>query len=94
MEGLQDGAGAGLTDGGQMRVDDGRVEGLVPEVLTDLAQGDAFFEQVGGVGMTQAVDGGGGVDAAGQARSSLTMPGPRGTKRSLPPLPLRTWSRG
>ena len=44
VKGGQGSLGAGLADGSQMRVDDGGVEGFVSQILTDLPQGDTFFE--------------------------------------------------
>ena len=75
MEGLiergQGRLGAGLAERRQVGVDDGRVQRLVPEILADLAQAHAFFEQVGGVAVAQAVRGGSGVDAAGGASQPI-----------------------
>ena len=58
MEDLQGGPGLGLADGGQVRVDDGGVQRLVTQVLADLAQADAFLQQMGGVAVAQRVRGG------------------------------------
>ena len=41
--------GAGFADVGQMGIEDGGVEGLVPQIGADLAQGNTFLQEVGGV---------------------------------------------
>lgn len=38
-----------------MGVDDGGVERLVPEIVADLPQTDAFFQEVSGVRMSQRI---------------------------------------
>ena len=53
VEFVQNDLGARFADVGQMRIDDGGVEGLVTEILADLAQGDALFQEVRGVRMAQ-----------------------------------------
>ena len=52
VEGGQGHLGARLADVGQVGVDDGGVERLVTQVGADLAQGDAFLQEVGGKGVT------------------------------------------
>ena len=49
VEFVQGYLGAGLADVGQMGVDDGGVEGFVTEIGADLAQRDAFLQEVGGI---------------------------------------------
>src|SRR5207245_10689188 len=49
----QGGLGAGFADGGEMGVDDRGVEGLVSQVLADLAQRDTFLQQVCRVAVAQ-----------------------------------------
>src|SRR5208282_1372723 len=72
IEGVERGLRARLADGRQMRVNDGGVQRLVAEILADLAQRNAFFQQMGGVTVTEAVGGGGRVDAAGGAGQAVS----------------------
>src|ERR1039458_1380138 len=65
VESVQSQLGAGFADVGQVGIEDGGVEGLVPQIGADLAQGNAFLQEVGGVAVAQGVRGGTGVDAAG-----------------------------
>ena len=51
MKSLESRASLGLTQGGEVGIDDGGVQGLVAEVGADLSETDAFFEQMRGVGM-------------------------------------------
>src|SRR5215831_9461807 len=53
---------AGLANGRQVCVDDGRIEGIVSQVSADLPQRDAFLEQMCGIAVPQRVGGRGGVD--------------------------------
>ena len=72
MEDLESGASLGLTQGGEVGINDGGVEGLVTQILADLTQTDAFFQEMGGVGVSQSVDGGRGIDPAGGPSHSIS----------------------
>ena len=49
VEGEERNLGAGLADGRQVGVNDGGIQGVVSQVMADLAQGNPFFKEVGGV---------------------------------------------
>ena len=72
VEGAESGLGARFADGCQMGIDDRGVERFVSQVVADLAQADAFLEQMRGVTVTQAMGGGSRIDGAGGASQSLS----------------------
>jgi len=53
VEFVQGQLGAGLANVGQVGVEDGGVERFVTEISADLAQRNAFLQQVGGIAVTQ-----------------------------------------
>src|SRR6266446_7858237 len=63
VEDGQSGVGASLADDRQVSVDDGCIERVMAQVNTDLANGDALFQKMRGIAVTQRVAGGSGVDA-------------------------------
>jgi hypothetical protein len=52
VEFVQGQLGAGLADVGQVGIDDGGVERFVTEISADLAQRDAFLQEVGGIAVS------------------------------------------
>jgi len=52
VQGVEGDLGAGFADVGQVGIEDGGVERLVPQIGADLAQGNAFLQEVGGVAVS------------------------------------------
>lgn len=53
------------------RVAEGRLDTVMPETLADGGQADAVVDEVGGMGVSELMDGAGGADG-------LAVPGPTG----------------
>jgi hypothetical protein len=49
VEGIQSRLGASFADVGQVGIEDGGVEGLVAQIGADLAQRNAFLQEVSGI---------------------------------------------
>ncbi len=55
-QGAEGSSGLGFTDGGEVKVDEGGLEGSVTEVGGDLTNVGTAFQKVGGEAVTQSVD--------------------------------------